>query len=129
MCGIWCLGTQMSCKSLLEVLTAGCASCCISLDQGGQDVCPSLLRSSCLTRGMKPHLPLTLLLFLVRACSRGASWGKAAGAPHTLEDLPEHALCCGGVIQHEMSGQGASLYPIPPRHRTHETDKTEPGPS
>ena len=55
-----------------------------------------------------------LPLFLVRACSGGAYWGKAAGAPHTPEGLPEHALCHGGVIQCEMSGQGAFLYLIPP---------------
>lgn len=128
-CGIRCLGTQVSSKSLLGLLTAGCASHCISLDQRGWDVCPSLQCRSCLTTGMKLPLPLVLPLLLVRTCSRSASRGKAAGAPYAPEDLSEHALCCGGAIQREMSVEGASLYPILPWHRTRETDKTDPGPS
>lgn len=103
-CGIWCLGIQVSYESLLGVLIAGHAPHRI-LD-------PS--RSAgrrCLTTFVKPCLPFTLPLFLVRTCSGGASGETAAGAHHTPEDLPEHALCYGCVIRCEMSGQGALLYP------------------
>lgn len=116
-CGIRCLGTLVSYKSLLGVLTAGHAPHCI-LD-------PS--RSAgrrCLTTFMKPCLPFPLPLFLMRTCSGGASGRTAAGAHHAPEDLPEHALCCGWVIQCEMSGQSASLYPTPPWQRTRQTHRS-----
>lgn len=128
-CGIRCLGTLVSCKSLIGMCTVGRPSRWKSLDQRGWDICPPLLHRSHLTTDVKPRLPLALLLLLPRACSRCPSWGKAAGTPHTPEDLPGHVLCCGGAIQCEMSGQGSSPYPITPCHRTCGTEKTDPGPS
>lgn len=91
MCGTWCLGTE-SCKFLLGVLTVGHALHCI-LDQQRWDVCPSLQCRGCLTTGMKPHLPFTLPLFLMTACSE---------CTPQSEDLPEDALCYGDVIQYNM---------------------------